>query len=46
MTAEEISLIALDNEHLDMLAEYILHGWPSTKGLSAEGTASILAIQR
>ena len=31
MTTEEIRLATLDNEHLGMLSEYILHGWLSTK---------------
>ena len=31
MTAKEISLATLDNEHLGMMSEYVLLGWPSTK---------------
>ena len=31
MTAEEPRLPTLDDEHLGMLSEYVLHGWLSTK---------------
>ena len=31
MTVEEIKLATLDDEHLAMLSEYVLCGWPVTK---------------
>ena len=31
MKAEATRLATLDDEHLGMLSEYVLHGWPSTK---------------
>ena len=31
MTAEEIKLAAIDDESIDMLLNYELHGWPATK---------------
>ena len=31
MTAEEIRIATLDDEHICILSEIILHGWPSTK---------------
>ena len=31
MTAEEIRLATLDDEHLGILSEYVLCIWPSTK---------------
>ena len=31
MTAEEIQLATMDDEHIGMLSNYTLHGWPTTK---------------
>ena len=31
MTAKEIRIAMPDDEHIGMLSELILHGWPSTK---------------
>ena len=31
MIAEEIRTATLDDEHLGILAEVVLHGWPWTK---------------
>ena len=31
ITAEEIRLATLDYEHLSLLSDYVLYGWPSTK---------------
>ena len=31
MTAEEIWLAALDDEHIGMLSNYVMCGWPSMK---------------
>ena len=31
MTAEEIWLTTLDDKHIGLLSEYILHSWPSTR---------------
>ena len=31
MTAEEIRIVILDDKHIGMVSELILHSWPSTK---------------
>ena len=31
MTMEEIKIAIIDDEHLDMLSELVLHSWPSAK---------------
>ena len=31
MTPEETRSVAIDDEHLTRLSEYVLYGWPSTR---------------
>ena len=46
MTAEEITMANIGNEHLCILSEHALCDQPSTKAEVQKGTSAILVIQR
>ena len=46
MIAEDIQLATIDDKHIDVLSNYIFHGWLSTKNGSPKGSTTVLVFQR